>query len=523
LSTRALADAKCAEIDAELFELELARQLSQEEITRAKELFWTLLEPKHPDWVEHLPELVLHAEVTDFRVHTEELPTVDAAARLYYEEKVQRMETESRRNCAYVLGYIMAQFGRIKSNQLTDEMLIGMIEGTGPLKYLGKQWVRNNPNPEGRWNVLCDSKIKRPMSPHMKYNFLSVARAFKNWMHGSRDPKTRKPRLWSQRSIIETALNASEIAKEASIRKARSLNKDPIDFACERNPALTIPQVQALIDAAFVVFDGVKAGFFVHALWCGSRVKEVTWTSVASFDSDQGLLITPEYVDKMDTGRESELYENAIIMVEALRSAGLYTNTGFQLTQTERAIIQYLAGFEYSDKLTVSRGEAERKQLAEKGIHLPNCRWGIKFPHNALRRTALSMHYKLFMSVRTTEAWGGTGVFQEYYKRLVSKEQSGQYWRILPFLLKGPRLEVHLPAGHKLDNKMTKQVKRSICRACNTMKVFTTVASAKESESRATKKAEVAAHLAAYRRAYNKRLVARRRALKNAERIEEGV
>ena len=54
--TQALANDFCAEINAELFGKELARQLSKREVEIAKKVFWELLEPHHPDWVRSLGE-----------------------------------------------------------------------------------------------------------------------------------------------------------------------------------------------------------------------------------------------------------------------------------------------------------------------------------------------------------------------------------------------------------------------------------------------------------------------------------
>lgn len=50
--TQALANDLCVEINNKLFGKELARQLSKREEDIAKELFWKLLEPKHPEWID---------------------------------------------------------------------------------------------------------------------------------------------------------------------------------------------------------------------------------------------------------------------------------------------------------------------------------------------------------------------------------------------------------------------------------------------------------------------------------------
>ena len=109
-------------------------------------------------------------------------------------------------------------------------------------------------------------------------------------------------------------------------------------------------------------------------------------------------------------------------MVEALRSAGLYTNKGLRPHALMRNVIHLLAGFTSNNKQALRLAERERKRLEARGILLPKYNWGVPFPRNALRRTALSMHYKLFLNVPFTTGWAGNspGILKEFYKRLAA-------------------------------------------------------------------------------------------------------
>ncbi|MCU0857916.1 MAG: hypothetical protein MUC65_05885 [Pontiellaceae bacterium] len=65
--TQALANDLCAEINAQLYGKELARQLSPGEQEIAKKVFWEILEPNHPDWLSRLPDILKYAEKTGYR------------------------------------------------------------------------------------------------------------------------------------------------------------------------------------------------------------------------------------------------------------------------------------------------------------------------------------------------------------------------------------------------------------------------------------------------------------------------
>ena len=193
---------------------------------------------------------------------------------------------------------------------------------------------------------------------------------------------------------------------------------------------------------------------------------------MTAFNSHDGILAIPEIAAKTDQGRESEVYPNAIIMVEALRSAGLYTNKGLRPHALMRNVIHLLAGFTSNNKQALRLAERERKRLEARGIFLPKYNWGVPFPKNALRRTALSMHFKLFLNVPFTTGWAGNspGILKEFYKRLVTKQQAREYWVMLPTWLTTKRaIEVELPKGHKLDSALTNTVRTAVSAACEAM------------------------------------------------------
>jgi hypothetical protein len=209
---------------------------------------------------------------------------------------------------------------------------------------------------------------------------------------------------------------------------------------------------------------------------------------VTAFNSHDGILAVSDTAAKTDQGRESEVYANTIAMVEALRSARLYTARGLRPGFGQRGVIQILAGFTSHNKQAWTRAERERKRLEARGVTLPRYNWGIPFPQNALRRTALSMHYKLFLNVPFTTGWAGNSprVFKEFYKRLVTKQEAREYWAMLPTWIKAKgAIEVELPHGHKLDSAITETVKTTVSAACEAMSAFTNDVAATDVKRRA--------------------------------------
>ncbi len=491
--TQALANDLCAEINAQLCGKELARQLSDREQEIAKKVFWEILEPHHPDWVNHLVHIICHAEKTGYRPPDDTVPTVAEAAKIFYREHMRFLEKETQKNYRYVISYLLPKFGHLKPYEMTDQQILQMAYGTEPLAFLRSS---NKPNPAAEadahlWNTLEESKAKRPWTPHFRIRFLMCARAFKNWMHDSTDPITQTKRNWCPKSTIEISRKLTS-AKQSNTALPQG-SHSAFDPECLKNPALTNPQAQALIDAAWVAHGGKFAPYYVHGLWCGSRAKEITRTDVTAFNSYDGVLSVSDAAAKTDRARESEVYPNAITMVEALRFAGLYTSEGFRPDDHQRVVIHILAGFTSNDKRMHARAERERQRLEDRGIIIPKYNWGMAYPKNAMRRTALSMHYKLFLNVAFTTAWGGNspGVFKEFYKRLVTKSEAREYWTMLPIWLKRKGdIKVELPNSHKLDSAITEEVKTAVSVACDAMHAFKRDMAAAEVQLNATKPAK---------------------------------
>ena len=497
--TQALANDFCAEINAELFGKELARQLSKREVDIAKKVFWELLEPHHPDWVNHLVNIILHAEKTGFRPPDDTVPTIAEAARIFYMEHMLKLEKETRNNYRNVIAFLLPTFGHLRAWEMTDQQILQLAYGTEPLKFMrssGKSY-HSAAEVEGRiWDTLDESKSKRPWTSFMISRFLQIARIFKNWMHESKDPVTQAKRNWCPKSTIEN-VSPSRLQSPSARDIAQNTDHSP-HSDCLRSPALKIQQAQALIDVAWVVYEGRYAPFYVHGLWCGSRTKEISRTNVTAFNSHDGILAVSEIAAKTDQGRESEVYPNTIAMVEALRSAGLYTARGLRSSFLQRAVIQILAGFTSNNKQALARAERERKRLEARGIILSKYNWGIPFPPNALRRTALSMHYKLFLNVPFTTGWAGNSprVFKAFYKRLVTKQEAREYWVMLPTWLKAKgAIEVELPRGHKLDSAITETVKTTVSAACEAMSAFKEDVAAATVAKRKARKSENAKSL----------------------------
>ena len=490
--TEALANNLCVEINAQLFGKQLARQLSTREEEMAKKVLWEVLEPRHPDWVNHLVDIICHAEKTGYRPPDDSVPTIAQAARIFYQEHMLNLERETRINYRNVIAYLLPKFGHLKTNEMTDQQILQMAYGKEPLKFMRSSINASHGAAEAEahlWDTLEESKAKRPCTAHTKVRFLRIVRVFKNWMHVSKDPVSQTKRNWCPEPTIEIP-KAPRLAKtpDTDIAKDSDRTTDP---ECLRNPALTIPQVQAMIDVAWVAHYGKYAPFYVHGLWCGSRAKEISRTDETAFNSHDGVLAVSESAAKTDRGRESEVYPNTITMVEALRFAGLYTSEGLRPNRPERAVIHILAGFTSNSKQFLARAERERNCMEARGIILPKYNWGVPFPKNALRRTALSMHYKLFLNVPFTTGWGGNSpaIFKEFYKRLVTKLEAREYWVMLPTWLKAKgEIRVELPKNHKLDSAITEEVKTAVSAACDAMSAFEQdVAAAAETQSTAVK------------------------------------
>ena len=508
--TQALANDLCAEINAQLCGKELARQLSQREQDIAKKVFWEILEPRHPDWVDHLADIINHAEMTGYRLPDATVPTIAQAARVFYQEHMRNLEKETLINYRYMMAYLLPKFGPLKTYQMTDQQILELAYGTEPLKFMKSSVKPNHTAAEAEahlWDTLEESKAKRPWTPHTIIRFLAGARVFKNWMHESIDPTTQARRNWCPKCTIEIPKEPKSANKP---KRGLTENSDRTsDPECVMNPALTIPQVQAIIDVAWVAYYGSYAPFYVHAFWAGSRAKEISRTDATAFDSHDGMLTVSERAAKTDVGRESEVYPNAIIMVEALRSAGVYTSEGLQPNKEQRAVIHILAGFTSNAKQVLARAECERKRLEARGITLPKYNWGMPFPKNALRRTALSMHYRLFLSVALTTSWGGNSprVFKEFYKRLVTKSEAREYWAMLPTWLKQNHvIKFELPKDHKLDSAMTEEVKSAVSAACVAMGTFQSQVATAEAQSVAAKFQERKTRNSEYMKAYRKRI-----------------
>jgi len=305
--TQSLANDLGVEINNCLFGKELARQLSPHEIELAKKLFWELLEPKHPDWIENLDELVGFCERARFRIARQRIPTVAEAVKIYWREHVIGLEKETLYNTRRAIAFLLPAFGHLKPVEMTDQLILEPAHGKEPVPYMKTIWPATLTPEEiaaGLWKTLAMSRSKRPWSPAFLRIFLTRARAFKNWMHASKDPLTGTVRDWCPLSQIETP-NLEEMTRIKNQQAADS--NQAADWECQQKPALTIPQVQALIDVAWVAWGGKYAPFYVHALWCGSRSKEIRRTSTESFNSKDGVLLVPAAVAKTDKGRESQL------------------------------------------------------------------------------------------------------------------------------------------------------------------------------------------------------------------------
>jgi hypothetical protein len=232
---------------------------------------------------------------------------------------------------------------------------------------------------------------------------------------------------------------------------------------------------QALLDVATRAFGGESAIYYIQGLFCGSRVKESRLTSDLAFDTNDGTLIISAETAKTDKTRESELYPNVIVMLEVLKKKCPGSQKGARPKRFRTEVIQVLAGFSTNNTEAIRAADAERKRLGKLGVKLPEFNWGIRFPRNALRRTALSMHYKLYLNEKFTIGWAGnsTNIFEDYYKRLVTKEAAREYWVLVPTWFGDKcKRQVTLPFGHKLDSPMTSKTKGAIEAACSAVGAF---------------------------------------------------
>ena len=512
--TQSAANDLCLEINNTLFGKEIARQLTPREVAAAKKLFWELLEPKHPDWLDHPDKIVQHCEKTGFRVESEDVPVILDAARLFWKVHVSRLEAESRMNYRHTFGYLLPAFSKLKPFEMTDAMILRMAHGSEPLAFWATSWKKHQTPEEAEkrlWDTPILSRSVRPWSHYVKARFLQGAKAFKQWMHASTDPVTQEKRNWCPAPEIQIPDPPRHAPGKAGDDEG---SEEVMNVLRKKNPALTNPQSQALLDVAHTAFDGGYAAFYAHGLFGGSRVKETKRMGVEGFDPEDGVQAVSTEAAKKDEARESTLYNNLIVIVEALKSAGLYTNKNLRPNHNQRAAIHILAGFTSNSKQAHRRANHERKRLAALGIVLPQYNWKVPFPSNALRRTSLSMHYKLFMSEALTVEWAGNSasVFKPYYKRLVAKPDAREYWVMLPTQLKAAGIKVNLPPNHKLDSAMTGEVVTAVSTAREAMDSVTAKIAAAKAKAAAARPAELKARQAVY----NKRAYLKRRAKKLA-------
>jgi len=519
--TQTLANNLCIEINNKLFDKELARQLSKREETLAKKMFWELLEPLHPDWIDHPVKMVQHCQKTGFRVEHADIPNIIEATKIFWAEHVRGLEPESRMNYRNTLSYLLPAFGTLKPFEMTDAMVLLMAHGKEPLSFWKTSWKKKQTAEEAEkrlWDTPIKSRSVRPWSHYMKVRFLQCARMFKEWMHASKDPVTQEKRNWCPPPEIMIPDPPRVVPGKTGDDEE---SDEVMDAQCRKHPALTIPQVQALLDVSHIAFDGGHAAFYVHGIFGGSRVKETKRMGVKAFDPDDGVQSMSAEAAKKDEARESTLSKNLIVMVEALRSAGLYTDEALRPNCNERAAIHILAGFTSNSKQAHIRANRERKRLAALGVVLPQHNWGIPFPKNALRRTSLSMHYKLFGSVALTVEWAGNSkeVFKPFYKRLVKKPEARKFWLMLPSCLKaGSDIKISLPANHQLDSAMTSEVSTAVSAGCQAMSLVTSKIAEAKTKAAAAKPGEVKARQAAY----NKKACLKRKAKKLAAQPPQG-
>ena len=143
-------------------------------------------------------------------------------------------------------------------------------------------------------------------------------------------------------------------------------------------------------------------------------------------------------------------------MLHALKATGLCADRNLRPSDNQCLVIQILAGFDCASVQALERADGERERLAAAGIIIPRYHWGIPFPRHGLRRTALSMHLKLFGSLARTAEWAGYSTRKfwilERYLRLVPKAEGRQFWTMLPTHLQAEGIRVRLPSGNKLGS-----------------------------------------------------------------------
>jgi hypothetical protein len=134
--------------------------------------------------------------------------------------------------------------------------------------------------------------------------------------------------------------------------------------------------------------------------------------------------------------------------------------------------------------------------------------WG-PWPQNAFRRTALSLHFKLFFDKATTVIWAGTsgeekgGMFRAYYKRmkdmsghLFTKQDAANYWLILPTCMKAAMAKINwgnvvdgrivgLPDDHKLSDVLGIHARQALAHAAATARITDHTTTARISRLRA--------------------------------------
>lgn len=517
-STKEAADSLAVDINTLLLGKQPARSLTPQQLRWAEKLFWHDL-TNHPEWAACLHEMVAHCEATDFRPADKHDRTVAQAAHIFFQEKVAFLEYESWMNYRNALAYALPALGFLKTTQFTEKAVVKLSNGSEPLEFLkctGHRTQTKEQRQEALWSTKVISKSKRPWTPAMKERFLRCMRAFKTWMHTSIDPATGEPRNWCLSWNTAKEGNTSRKLHHRSTK----VDTELIEQQCRRNPALSVEQCQAIIDVAWQAYDGKFAAFYVHSLFGGTRVKETKRTKPDAYDCDDGVLTVAATVAKTDKARESDLTPNTVIMIEMLLELDLYNASGMRPTQLNRNVIAILAGFQSNNQVAQHYAHKERLRLQANGIQLPSQPWGVILPRNALRRTGLSMHYKLFKDVTRTTDWAGnTGkIFADYYKRLVKKEDARRFWTMIPSVIH-ERLTtaVPLPQGHCLDSVVSPETNQALVDAKRLAQQIQSDA-LKAAEARKRERKET---LRLRTLVYRKRSYLKQKAAKASQRLEQ--
>jgi hypothetical protein len=422
----------------------LPTRLGKERVTNCETVFLRKVR-NETDWGDG-PELVL--EMHDFCktngfVPSSKINSPDWSAGWEYylpacqngEKDKKSVRPQTLRNIRTWRNLTAPSFGRLKMSQVRAPAIEAWLDSDQPIL------VRRES--DGKYIPFTG---QRPFSYHMHLSGAKVLSSFinrcakKGWCNPVTIAVPVKPRELEERESLAI-----------SLEQQGTLMDWAMFYGCnDQGPAPTSSQY---------------AAFYADGFYNGERVAEIKRGDGEGVHEEEGVSDVSAKNAKCNP-RDSDTVPIFLVMAAHLKARGIYGAENLCPSDNTREVIQYLAGWEYTDPDVVSRAKSFLEFCRKAEIPTPPRGTCGPWPRNGLRALCLSMHYKLFRNEAMTVIWGGTsggptGMFRPHYKRMkdvhkhrFTNEDAKQYWTWLPKWIRETGVVVELPKNHKLDDPL---------------------------------------------------------------------